>query len=230
MMLFLGMSVFWIGWIVFLINIRISYDLSLLTTSVFIVLFPLVFFFVYSRIMSKIDRKRKDKIATDTIEYFEEFILLDKIIVDSNIWMKKDYDSIFEVFRIGLEMHNKRVDLLDVQFDEICNIKLKNNYDSSQSHAARRAISRIENFQCANLLTSYKLGIDSNKNAYADPVIIKYALKHVKNGMKVVVVSDDAELRIRVRSLAQDEKDNIVIANGKDLMMICDAFLESIDP
>jgi hypothetical protein len=219
----------WIYWIWFIIQVRVTYGLGLLVTAVLIVLFPVLVITIVGVIQSKLEKRKKERVFTEIVEYLEEYILLDRIIIDSNIWMNKEYDSFFDMFLVILKVYNKKIELLDVQFDEICNIKSKNSYDSQQGASARCAIGRIEKFQCEDLLSNTNLKIDSQKNAYADPILIKCALKYIEDGTKVTIISDDAELRIRTRSFAGDKKDNIVITSGKDLIEICEVFCETTE-
>ena len=56
-----------------------------------------------------------------------------------------------------------------------------------------------------------------HKKAYADPVIIKMIIELLKEGKNVALITDDRELRIRMRGMAKDNKSNCVVISGKDL-------------
>ncbi|MCH8745783.1 MAG: hypothetical protein IIB31_09065, partial [Chloroflexi bacterium] len=60
------------------------------------------------------------------------------------------------------------------QFDEICNLKRKANFNSKSANEARSAISLIEKLQMSGAsIELADMGIEAKEKAYADPVLIK---------------------------------------------------------
>lgn len=142
------------------------------------------------------------------------------LILDSNIWMNGAYDALFESLEDSLPIMKGSLQLYGPQFDEICNVKKKTAFKSFSNKSARCAISRIERLQESNLLSIEPLTIDAEKGAYADPLIVKLIMKHIAEGRDVVFLSDDKELRIRIRGLAKG-KGSLEIMKGRELLPAC---------
>ena len=173
------------------------------------------------RIKEEEERRQKEEDSRTILEinsYFEKYILKDTILLDSNIWMGPEYESFFIFLREQLRSNDKKIVLYGPQFDEICNIKKKTYYKTPKNVRSRIAINRIEDFQLNELLTIKPLTIDAERGAYADPLIIKMVLGLLENNEKVVFISDDKELRIRIRGLSEDKKKNCVVVPGTDLI------------
>ena len=137
--------------------------------------------------------------ANDAIRRFTNHFNVDCIVIDSNIWMKKEYQGLFECLH-SLFAHQKRVLVLSAtQFDEICNLKKKAEFGDESSKRARLAIERIEWFQSAGLLHIESVTIDASKGAYADPQIVKLLVAAAEEQRTIRLLSDDKELRVRVR-------------------------------
>lgn len=170
----------------------------------------------------KEEREQREEDARRTIkevnDYFEEFVLKRRIMIDSNIWMNLGYDAFFITLYDQIKSHDEQIELYGPQFDEICNIKNRTKYKSFQNSSARCAINRIEEFQLRDLLVIKPLTVDAEKGAYADPLIIKLILNFTKNDEKVVFISDDIELRIRMRGLSEDKKSNCFVLSGQELI------------
>lgn len=130
-------------------------------------------------------------------------ILVDNLIIDSNIWMNEKYDSFFLLLTDVIAQANRPVVLYGPQFDEICNIKRSTSFEETKSKRARLAINRIEQLQKQNLLRVEPITMDSQRGAYADPVSLKLLIALNKNPRTVTFVSDDKELRIRARELVR---------------------------
>jgi hypothetical protein len=166
----------------------------------------------------RLQQEENEQTILEINSYFEKYILKDTILLDSNIWMNPDYESFFITLREQLKNQDKKLVLYGPQFDEICNIKKRTGYRTIQNRLSRLAINRIEEFQINNLLKIKPLTIDAEKRAYADPLIIKMVLGLLDNNEKVVFISDDKELRIRMRGFSEEKKNNCVVVPGKDLI------------
>lgn len=125
------------------------------------------------------------------------------LIIDSNIWMNKDYDWFF-MLCTSAASPKKPLRMFGVQFDEICNLKKKRRFGSDGSSAARLAINRIEIFQKADLLRIASIGVEAQGRAYADPVLIRSAIKTGLQANGFAFLTNDREMRIRVRELAAE--------------------------
>ncbi len=163
--------------------------------------------------------EQRRRIIEQTNEYFENFILKGRILFDSNIWMNRGYDAFFLTLQDQIQRVQSKIELYGPQFDEICNIKKRTKYNSYKNASARCAINRIEELQMKDLLQIKPLTIEPDEGAYADPLIIKLILKLINNNEKVVLISDDIELRIRMRGLLpNDKRANCVVLPGQELI------------
>lgn len=143
------------------------------------------------------------------------------LIIDSNIWMNEDYDDLFKALNICCNRYKSIIYLYGPQFDEISNIKSKTQFTDERNKRARLAINRIEKLQVSGILKIRPITINSDPRAYADPLIIKLLIEESKRGINCVFISDDKELRIRVREqLASVNSDKWLIIDG-------DKFLKS---
>jgi hypothetical protein len=217
----------------------------------FLLLIIVVGFFLYFKVILPREKKLKEQQLMEDVErlekeeqekerlriltrnknmileinsYFEKYVLKDSIIIDSNIWMNPDYKNFFITLREQLKSNNNKIVLYGPQFDEICNIKKRTHFGNEVNFRARLAITRIEESQLNERLIIKPLTIDAVRGAYADPVIITMILKLLDNNENVVLISDDKELRIRMRGLAENKKYNCVVIPGNDLMEKSDAY------
>lgn len=147
------------------------------------------------------------------LAYFADNILVECLVIDSNIWMNQQYEVFFKALKIAAQEMKFKIALPGAQFDEICNIKQRTGYDEPKNQRARLAINRIEQALKEDWLRINSISIDADKTAYADPVLVKIIRSAVKVGQRVCFLSDDVELRIRIRAQMADltpEKWNIV--------------------
>lgn len=147
------------------------------------------------------------------LAYFADNILVECLVIDSNIWMNEKYDMFFKALKIAAQKMKFKIALPGAQFDEICNIKRRTGYGEPNNQRARLAITRIEQALKEDWLRINSISIDSDKTAYADPVLVKIIRSAVKAGQRVCFLSDDVELRIRIRAQMADlkpEKWNII--------------------
>jgi hypothetical protein len=164
------------------------------------------------RRIEAISRLNECREKLSKLYYFSETIL------DSNIWMNNAYEPLFESLIFILSQEKKQVKLYGAQFDEICAVKKRSAFGSSKSAGARCALSRIERMQTLGLLRIEPLTIDAGGGGYADPLIVKLIVSHTRSGSHVCFVSDDVELRIRVRGLAGNSSGFLTLIEGNELV------------
>jgi hypothetical protein len=155
------------------------------------------------------------------IEFIRDLTLVPALILDSNIWMNPGYDPLFQALEDCLKAADGALTLYGPQFDEICNVKRKTAYGTPSNRGARCALNRIERMQTSNRLHIEPLSIDAEFKVYADPLIVKLIVTQTKQGTAVAFLSDDMELRIRVRGLASKGPGKLRIIEGKDLLPMC---------
>jgi predicted nucleic acid-binding protein len=139
------------------------------------------------------------------------------IYVDSNIFMDFNFDNIFEYFN----KNNSKIIILKSQYDEMINIRKKlkaesNSYSEKALKAKRAqitmALNRVEKLIDNTQSQIKDIGLESDKNSYADPVFIKTILKKLKKGKSVIFITQDRDLRTRLKSMIKEDK-NIDVQN-----------------
>jgi hypothetical protein len=144
------------------------------------------------------------KEAWNAAETFWKTIKSDVILIDSNIWMNEDYSDFFTVLEYVLKKNKYVIPLYGPQFDEICNLKKTTDFGDAKNRRSRIAINRIEAFQKESVLDVKPITIEAQRGAYADPLLVKLVTTTVKSGKTATFISDDKELRIRVRQHVKD--------------------------
>ena len=170
------------------------------------------------------------KEAKRCLHFISETVLAQSLVIDSNIWMNEEYENFFTVLRHCVRDASTQIELPGKIFDELCNLKKDNAYDAPdrKNRKARLAIQRIEDFQKEQLLRIERVTIDSDPRAYADKEIVELMVADAKKGKTLCLISEDKELRIRVREhlqLAAPER--FAIIEGKELLEGCAKVIEA---
>jgi len=149
------------------------------------------------------------------IEGFRAKVTGDLLIIDSNIWMKADYEPLFEVL---LQLRLSCV-IVGGQLDEITNKKNRTRFGSEENNCARLAIDRVEKLQEADLVEIPGITFEPDKGAMADPEILKYAVGEAEQKKFVTIVTDDKELRVRAKAILKKKAPEYYrILKGSDLL------------
>lgn len=121
------------------------------------------------------------------------------IYIDSNIFMDIKFLDILTNF----QKYKLNIIIPKEQYDELYNLKQTSN-DLKQKKA-RDAFKIIESFLDLNILQIEDINEkNTNKNAYADYVFINKISQHIQNKENTVFFTDDADLRIRIKSINKD--------------------------
>jgi len=151
------------------------------------------------------------------------------ILVDSNIWMQKEYESFFESLEWIMKKYSSTIKMSSVQFDEIINLK-NLPYENPKSRLARCALTRIEHFQNIDLIEIIPMQFEAKKNAYADPDIIKILLDSSSKHPIMTLVTDDRELRIRTNQIIKDKSESdFKSIIGKELQELISHYHKNLD-
>nr|WP_181717863.1 hypothetical protein [Psychrobacter sp.]QJS05806.1 hypothetical protein [Psychrobacter sp.] len=150
------------------------------------------------------------------------------IVIDSNIWMKKEFSKLFENLEWVMKRFSSSITMSSIQFDEI--IKLKDlPYSHPKSHLARCALARIEDFQKKGMININHIQLEARKYAYADPDIIKLLLGSVGKYPVTTLISNDTELRIRANQILEDKSQTDFLSiKGQDLDILIKQYRENI--
>lgn len=140
------------------------------------------------------------------------------LVLDSNIWMNPDLDGFFSRLGRQLKTERRKLLLFGPQFDELCNIKDRIPYGTQQGRLARLALSRIERLQVQSCLTVDPLLLQAKPKTFADPLILELIRNLTSSGQSLSFVTDDRELRIRARQIAQDAPGKLTVRRSGDLV------------
>lgn len=121
------------------------------------------------------------------------------IYIDSNIFMDERTDFFFS----SLDENNK-VFIPRVQYNEL--YKLKSSDEGGKAKRARDAFRKIEELFDKKIITIEDLS-GKNKETYADEAFIKLILEDLKNSKKVAFITDDRDLRLRLK-IEVDKNEN----------------------
>lgn len=114
------------------------------------------------------------------------------LIFDSNIYMNSIYEDLFHFLR---ENNFNNLLMFQEQYDEISNLQIY------ESRVAKREIDLLSK---SDVLTIYKIDIQSRKGAYADPVLINNIRNFCSTKkVNIVFVTDDKDLSIRTVQLVK---------------------------
>ena len=114
------------------------------------------------------------------------------LYIDSNIFM--DDKAIF--FLNSLTEKNKVI-IPQQQYNEL--YKLKSSADEEKAYKARNAFKKIEELYDKKILKIDDLSDLNKYNSYADPIFIRLILQNVKNKEKVAFITEDRDLRLRLK-------------------------------
>ena len=91
---------------------------------------------------------------------------------------------------------------------------------------ARLAIDRVERLQEAGLCEIHGLNYAPNKNALADPGIVKFAADEAAQKQFVTIVTDDKELRVRSKAILKKQAPDLHrLMKGLDLLADAEAIV-----
>jgi len=147
------------------------------------------------------------------------------LIIDTNIWMNRGYDSVFKALAAHLKAGDHRIPLYNAQFEMICDLKERTHYKSSKNLAARCALTRIEEFQVNGLLME-EFGISGETSEQNASPVVGIVLTALEQQKKVSLVTDDRALRLRLRSHCKNQLEQLELHSGRDLLPLSEAYCE----
>lgn len=173
-------------------------------------------------------KRTKDKEAKNAIEnsYENDFFNLlfeqlkdKKLYVDSNIFMAEPNKAVDRFFDEFTSYDNLKITMPREQYEEIYN--LKRSDEESSSKAARDAFRRIEKLVDSKHINILDLkDMSDDLSSYADPIFIKMIIEDLKSEKQVYFITEDKDLKIRLKSQIESEKlneNNIVICSFETL-------------
>ena len=166
--------------------------------------------------------------ALETLSILRDAVASDFLILDSNAWMNEGFDSFFQALRRCATETQKQLVLSVPQFNEICSRKRTTAADDPVNRRARLAINRIEQLQKEGLLRIAKAPTDFMKDPHADPLEVSILIAEAKPANSIHFISDDEELRIRVREfLRKHPADRWKVLDFAALLPGCEAVVQA---
>lgn len=155
-----------------------------------------------------------EKITTLGKDFYKS--LEDKLIyIDSNIFMdERFYDILgdFEEYKLNIIIPKE-------QYDELYNLKKQGD---KKGKLARNAFRLIENFLDLGILKIDRLNDNRiNNTAYGDDEFINIFKQNIENNTSSVFITNDADLRIRIKSL-QKEMPIIILYGNNELQELAE--------
>jgi len=114
------------------------------------------------------------------------------VYIDSNIFM----DEEATYFLDSLNEKNKVI-VPKEQYNEL--YKLKSSDDEQRAYKARNAFRKIEELYDKKIIKIEDLSNLHKEDSYADPVFIRLILQDIKNNVKVAFITEDRDLRLRLK-------------------------------
>lgn len=160
-----------------------------------------------------IERKTADLSACmrdidDQSRYFHGLFSADYFVLDSNVWMAPEADSLFYILRSKAAEANGRICCLKSQLKEIDKLKKPPRssnlgFNEGSCGRARHALKRIEEFRKAGLLRWVDDTDIAAGRTHVDEIFIDYFLTGVAPSATVRFVSGDQGLRALLMQVEQ---------------------------
>jgi hypothetical protein len=135
-----------------------------------------------------------------------EILRSEAIFLGPEIWANPHYDRFFRVLKATLRREGSVVTMSGRQFDELCRTQAPDS----------RALLRIEEFSREGLLVISRVDLHPGKDDVSEPGLPEQVLSLVDSGRIVTLLTDDAGLRIRLRSSAKGA--GLRLAAGSDFL------------
>lgn len=152
----------------------------------------------------------------------------DRVYLDTNVWMNAEYVPNLELLLEALAAQERRIGIHERAFDEIVN--LKDTGGRIRAFRGRSALRLIEDWQKRGTLHVVPTPGDGARWHY-DRVLLRLVTEDRKAGRRVLVATDDRELRIRLRELARTGGANcgLEVISGADLDLACHRSTEFVE-
>lgn len=120
-----------------------------------------------------------------------------RILIDTNEWMDPSSHDLLRLFAYAANAAQRPLRMVGPEFEEI--VRLKGSAQAGRRANARTAMRLVETLQADGLLTIERLPRDHVRGAYFDLVALRLAEAEWSAGRHVTVITEDVELRVRLR-------------------------------
>lgn len=147
-----------------------------------------------SRVKALAEATRKER-KLACLQYAAEHFLVDCLLIDSKVWMSDECGSFFYVLEQACREKGGYKLVMDAeQLDE-----MRGGGAVDQSPRAKLAVERIEQLQSKGLLAVSEAGLVSDPALADEPLVIRQMDSAIRSGRVTTFVTDDRDMRIRVR-------------------------------
>ena len=148
-----------------------------------------------SRVKALAEATRKER-KLACLQYAAEHLLVDCLLIDSKVWMSDECGSFFYVLEQACREKGGYKLVIDAeQLEEMRGIRGA----VDQSHRAELAVERIEQLRNKGLLAVSEAKLVSDPALEGEPLIIRQLDSATRAGRTTTFVTDDREMRIKVR-------------------------------
>jgi len=123
---------------------------------------------------------------------------MDRLLIDTNIWMNARYHSNLSLIADAAHQNRRTLTILGPELEEL--VRLKRSKLPAKANDANAALRLIEKLQIQGHLRIENVSINHVPRAYFDAVAQKLAMQELACHRTVAIVTDDAELRVRLRA------------------------------
>ena len=152
---------------------------------------------------------------------FIDMITSKYLLIDSNIWMKKEYDILIHIICSYCKRKHSSILIPRSQLDELD--RLTHSDVKEKRVLARRALKTIEYFQLNGIIKTAGIQARMQFDSYADPSFIDFFLKELQiNGAsECVFLTDDIALRVRLNAMTIQKYNCLIkVFSGHELLPV----------
>lgn len=147
----------------------------------------------------------------------DQILSADRVLIDTNIWLDEEDQDWLRLFAEASLYCRGPLNMAGAEFEEI--VRLKESSDNGKAAKARRSLHFIEELQSGGRLTIARVPMDNVRNAYFDRVVQQMAAADLAAGRSVAVITNDTELRIRLRERNRRfDESQLRLFSGQDLI------------
>lgn len=123
------------------------------------------------------------------------------LLLDTCVWENAEYSDLFDTLQSMCVEQNRKISILREVYLEIINHGNTEDAEAqARSRAAKRFIERLITNDCVNIEDDAISNTEKHNQVYADPAMLKFALTCAEKGSECTIITDDRDLRIRIKS------------------------------
>lgn len=155
----------------------------------------------------------------------------DRILIDTNIWLEPGLHRMLRLLATAATSNQRPLTMIGAEFEEI--VRLKGAREPDRASKARQALRFVEHLLTENILSIERIPFENVRGAYFDRVAQQVTARELSRGRRVAIITDDTELRIRLRAGNSVNVDMLALHTKDDFPLpteTTDLFLEGFNP